>query len=144
MEREHVVTVLDWFLLEGGEPCYETPQVEDDEVPLMEGIYEIRFDEFEVYVGPSTKPFDGVMDVAALIRPAMAFDTGVANNLIEPITSTLPEGFSLEVQPTDDGRDDSSIWLVVRLPASAFEVDYASMLRDFMDSARRVHRVLLG
>jgi hypothetical protein len=144
LEREHVVTVLDWFLLEGGEPCYETPEPEDDEVVLMDGIYEIRFDEFEVYVGPSTKPFDGVMDVAALVRPAMAFDPSFVISLIEPITSTLPDGFSLEVQPTDDGRNDSSVWLVVRLPASAFEVDYASRLRDFMDSARRVHRVLLG
>lgn len=144
MEREHVFTVLDWFLLEGGEPSYETPQSEADEIKLAGGIYEIRFDEFEVYVGPSTNLHDGEMDVAALIRPALAFDPDAAQDLIRPLAESLPDGFVLEVQPTDNGRDDSSIWLVVRLPVAAFDGEYATTLRDFMDLARRIRHLLLS
>ena len=46
--------VLDWFLLEGGHPLYESPP-DDGEVQLNPDLYEVRFPDLEVFVGPPTE-----------------------------------------------------------------------------------------
>lgn len=140
MIAEHVIAVLDWFLMEGGEPSYEAPPTTDGGVTLDDGIFEIRFPEFEVYVGPSTKPIVSVMDVSALLRPAMALDSEVIQAWLEPHVESLPPGFELEVLPTEDGHANNSLWLTARLSMSDFQNHfYPEILALLMTEARRLH-----
>ncbi|MDA2958449.1 MAG: hypothetical protein O3B66_09485 [Actinomycetota bacterium] len=140
MTTERIVAVLDWFLMEGGEPLYESPPSAGDDVALDEGIYEIRFPDFEVYVGPSTRPALGILDVAALLRPAVALDADSIRAWLEADAARLPPQFEIEILPTDDGRDDHSIWLITRLSADDFVTDgLPDRLARLMTEARRLH-----
>lgn len=141
MSNSHIVEILDWLLLEGGDPSYENPYRPGDDVVLDDSIFEIRFPEFEVYVGPSTDPTIAGVDVAVLIRPAMPFDPETIRSLVVPLTSDLHERMEIEFHETEDGRPDTSLWLVLRLTTADLDSNgRTDLFATLMESARRLHR----
>ena len=140
MNAERIISVLDWFLMEGGEPLYECPPAAGDDIVLDEGIFEIKFPDFEVYVGPPTRPLVGIMDVAVLLRPAMALEVEVIRAWLAPHIKALPLGFELEILPTEDGHHDNSLWLSKCLSTTDFVNNhYPEVLSKLMIEAKRLH-----
>ena len=139
MNPEHVVRLLDWFVLEGGDPCYERPIDDDGEISLSDEIHEIRFPEFEIYIGPSISGPTADTDVAVLLRPAIAVEPSVADSIYRPHLTDEMDGLSLEFRTTDDGRDDTSVWLVLRLSDESFDdSSFDTSLTSLMRAARRM------
>lgn len=108
--------VLDWFLLEGGHPLYESPP-DDGEVQLNPGLYEVRFPDLEVFVGPPTEDGPWVVDVAASVRPAIPLEVDTVESLIASNITALPRRYAVEIFAMEDFGSESSVWVSTRLTA---------------------------
>ena len=134
--------VLDWFLLEGGEPFYEQDFLHNA-VHLDRDLFEVRLPDFEVFIGPSTEPGPWVLDVAVLVRPAIALEVDTVEDLIADFKTALPSRYSIDVFATEDFGSESSVWLCVRLsPGEIDSEDLTKLLRGLLKHSRELQDTL--
>lgn len=119
------IAVLDWFLLEGGEPIYERGPDDEGEVHLDFCLFEVRMPDFEVFVGPPTEDGPWVVEVAVSVRPAIALRVDIVEELLEPVATQIPERFQIDVFATEDFGSESAVWLATRLTRD--EVDTSAI-----------------
>ena len=119
------IAVLDWFLLEGGEPIYERGPDDEGEVHLDFCLFEVRMPDFEVFVGPPTEDGPWVVEVAVSVRPAIARRVDIVEELLEPVATQIPERFQIDVFATEDFGSESAVWLATRLTRD--EVDTSAI-----------------
>lgn len=128
--------VLDWFLLEGGIPAYDVSELAPSEVGLDPDIREIRFEDFEVYVGPPTQYGEWSLEVAVLVRVSMAYDIPTADILVEPYRQQFADFLEIELHPAETGRNEASVWLVTKLTELQVQNDsFGEVLTVLLQSA---------
>lgn len=118
------IAVLDWFLLEGGDPQYEIdPENEDpdEEVGLGPDLYEVRMPEFDIFVGPPTECGDWAVEVAVQVRPAVALEVDTVLELLKVPGARLSNRLQIDVYATEDFGSVSTVWLATRLTRNDVE-----------------------
>ena len=121
LQKQMTIAVLDWFLLEGGEPIYERGPDDEGEVHLDFCLFEVRMPEFEVFVGPPTEDGPWVVEVAVSVRPVIALQVDTVEALLDPVAAQIPERFQIDVFATEDFGSESSVWLAARLTGDEVE-----------------------
>lgn len=141
------IAVLDWFLLEGGDPHYEIdPDNEDpddtnpeDEVRLGPDLYEVRMPEFDIFVGPPTECGDWAIEVAVQVRPAIALEVDTVIELLKVPGARLSDRLQIDVYATEDFGSVSTVWLATRLTHEEVESHAIDeLLNSLLLEARRL------
>ena len=101
----HMVTVLDWFILEGGD---------HDETQFGLGsIDAVTLDGIDYYFGDSTCDVDHhLVEVAALASLGAPFDTGTLWSMVEPLATRL-DGHNMDIDVSGD--EEQAVWVTCRL-----------------------------
>ena len=137
LQKQMTIAVLDWFLLEGGEPIYERGPDDEGEVHLDFCLFEVRMPEFEVFVGPPTEDGPWVVEVAVSVRPHIALAVDTVEALLEPFAARLPARHQIDVFATEDFGSDSAVWLATRLtPSEVDSVEIDKILVELLTEAR--------
>lgn len=143
LQQQMTIAVLDWFLLEGGEPLYESDPDGEHEVELNPELFEVRMPEFEVFVGPPTEPGAWAIEVAVNVRPAIPLEVDVVEALLKSIGTHLPDRLQVDVYATEDFGSVSTVWLAVRLTrheVESSEID--RLLGGLLTEARAMQTAL--
>lgn len=136
------IAVLDWFLLEGGEPLYEVDP-DEHEVELNPDLYEVRMPDFTVFVGPPTQSGDWVVEVAVHVRRAIALEVDTVESLLEPLATRIPERLQIDVFGTEDFGSKSTVWLATRLTRDEVESsEIDSLLGSLLHEAHALRAAL--
>lgn len=134
------IAVLDWFLLEGGDPQYEIdPDNEDpdDEVGLGPDLYEVRMPDFDIFVGPPTECGDWAIEVAVQVRPAIALEVDTVLELLTVPGAHLGDRLQIDVYATEDFGSVSTVWLATRLTREEVESrEIDVLLGNLLNEAR--------
>jgi hypothetical protein len=139
MMDQFLTNVLDWFVMEGGDVRYEHPDEVrlEDESALVDGVWEIRFPEFEVYVGPTPQPACNDLEVAALVRSEISLEPDSLFPLIEPIQESMPAHLMFEIPHLESPLVGSSVWLVTQLIQLDPKERTEQRLTELLDYAHR-------
>jgi len=141
------IAVLDWFLLEGGDPQYEIdPDNGDsddtdleDEVALGPDLYEVRMPDFDIFVGPPTECGDWAIEVAVQVRPAIALEVDTVIELLKVPGAHLGDRLQIDVYATEDFGSVSTVWLATRLTRDEVEsTEIDELLSNLLLEARRL------
>lgn len=132
------IAVLDWFLLEGGDPQYEIDPDNgdsddtdpDEEVGLGPDLYEVRMPEFDIFVGPPTECGDWAVEVAVQVRPAIALEVDTVIELLKVPSARLSDRLQIDVYATEDFGSVSTVWLATRLTSDEVESHEIDELLD--------------
>lgn len=135
------IAVLDWFLLEGGEPIYEQDPADDDSFDFT--LYEVRMPEFEVFIGPPTAPGPWAVEVAACVRRSIPLEVDFVEKMIASFATQRSERHQVDVFATEDFGSSSTVWLATRLTRDEVESsDIDAALVDLLTEARAMHHFL--
>ncbi|MBM3730741.1 MAG: hypothetical protein FJW44_07980 [Actinobacteria bacterium] len=135
------IAVLDWFLLEGGEPLYEDNP--DNEVNLDPDLYEVRMPEFDIFIGPPTECGEWVIEVAVHVRRAIALEVDTVLELLKAPGAQLGERLQIDVYATEDFGSVSTVWLATRLTREEVEsTEIDNLLGGLLAEARSLQNHL--
>ena len=136
------IAVLDWFLLEGGDPQYEIDP--DEEVGLGPDLYEVRMPEFDIFIGPPTECGDWAIEVAVQVRPAIALEVDTVLELLKVPGARLSDRLQIDVYATEDFGSVSTVWLATRLTRDEVESpEIDERLGNLLTEARTLQNHLM-
>ena len=142
------IAVLDWFLLEGGDPQYEIDsdnEDPDDEVGLGPDLYEVRMPDFDIFVGPPTECGDWAIEVAVQVRPAIALEVDTVLELLTVPGAHLGDRLQIDVYATEDFGSVSTVWLATRLTREEVESnEIDELLGNLLNEARTLQTHLMS